>query len=61
MNPFTYTRATNVSKAIRLGAAANAKYLGGGTNLVDLLRETIEQPSTLVDVVGLSTAIGSRM
>ena len=30
--------------AIRLGAVADAKYLGGGTNLVDLMRETIERP-----------------
>lgn len=57
MTPFTYARATNSSDAILLGAAANAKYLGGGTNLVDLLRETIEHPSSLVDVLGLSTTI----
>ena len=60
MNPFTYARATNVSDAIRLGADANAKYLGGGTNLVDLMRETIERPSTLIDVRGLSDAIEER-
>ncbi len=33
------------------------KYLGGGTNLVDLMRETVEAPSALVDVTGLSTEI----
>ncbi len=60
MIPFTYARATSVSDAIRLGAATNSKYLGGGTNLVDLLRETIEQPSNLVDVTGLSSAIEER-
>ena len=60
MNPFTYVRATNVSDAIRLGAHANARYLGGGTNLVDLMRETIERPSTLVDIRGLSDAIEER-
>ena len=60
MNPFTYVRATNVSDAVRLGADANARYLGGGTNLVDLMRETIERPSTLVDVRGLSDAIEER-
>jgi xanthine dehydrogenase YagS FAD-binding subunit len=57
MNPFTYTRARSVGDAIRLGAAAEAKYLGGGTNLVDLMRETIERPRALVDVRALSTAI----
>jgi xanthine dehydrogenase YagS FAD-binding subunit len=60
MTPFTYTRAQDVSEALRLGAAANAKFLGGGTNLVDLLRETVERPSALVDVTGLSNAIEER-
>jgi xanthine dehydrogenase YagS FAD-binding subunit len=60
VNPFTYVCATNVSDAIRLGADTNARYLGGGTNLVDLMRETIERPSTLVDVRGLSDAIEER-
>lgn len=60
MIPFTYSRATTVTDAIRLGAATKAKYLGGGTNLVDLLRETIEQPASLVDVTSLSTSIEER-
>ena len=60
MIPFTYARATSESDAVRLGVATKAKYLGGGTNLVDLLRETIEQPSSLVDVTGLSSAIEER-
>jgi xanthine dehydrogenase YagS FAD-binding subunit len=34
-----------------------AKYLGGGTNLVDLMRENIECPETLVDVTGFSCEI----
>ncbi len=34
-----------------------ARYLGGGTNLVDLMRETVERPSALVDVTGLSAGI----
>ena len=57
MNSFTYTRANEVTDAIRLGSDAGAKYLGGGTNLVDLMRETLERPSALVDVTGLSMAI----
>jgi xanthine dehydrogenase YagS FAD-binding subunit len=60
MNPFTYARADDATGAIRLGAAAGAAYLGGGTNLVDLMRETIERPAALVDVTGLSTAIEER-
>jgi xanthine dehydrogenase YagS FAD-binding subunit len=60
MTPFTYARAATANDAIRLGAVASAKYLGGGTNLVDLLRETLEQPASLVDVTGLSRAIEER-
>ncbi len=60
MTPFSFTRATDVPEAVRLGAAPGSKYLGGGTNLVDLLRETIERPDTLVDVTALSDAIEER-
>ena len=57
MNPFTYSRAGEVADAIQLGGLGGAKYLGGGTNLVDLMRETIERPASLVDVTALSTTI----
>jgi xanthine dehydrogenase YagS FAD-binding subunit len=57
MNPFTYERASDEQAALTLGAQAGAKFLGGGTNLVDLMRETIERPAMLVDITGLSCAI----
>ncbi|MGA7782027.1 MAG: xanthine dehydrogenase family protein subunit M [Paraburkholderia sp.] len=57
MNPFTYERASDRQTALTLGARPGAKYLGGGTNLVDLMRETIEHPAVLVDVTGLACAI----
>ncbi len=60
MNPFEYTRATDASDAVRLGSKCEAKYLGGGTNLVDLMRETVERPNTLIDVTALSSAIEER-
>jgi xanthine dehydrogenase YagS FAD-binding subunit len=60
MNSFTYTRAADVADAVRQGGVDNAKYLGGGTNLVDLMRETLERPSALVDVTGLSNNITER-
>jgi xanthine dehydrogenase YagS FAD-binding subunit len=60
MTPFTFARAADVADAVRLGALADAKYLGGGTNLVDLMRETLERPASLVDVTGLSGAIEER-
>lgn len=57
MTPFSYSRAAGTTEAIAAAAASQAKYLGGGTNLVDLMRETIERPAALVDVTGLSGEI----
>jgi xanthine dehydrogenase YagS FAD-binding subunit len=57
MIPFTYARAAGVDDALARGSAAGVKYLGGGTNLVDLMRETIEVPSAVIDVTGLSDII----
>ena len=57
MTPFTYARPDDAATAIREGALAGAKYLGGGTNLVDLMREGIERPQALVDVTGLAHGI----
>lgn len=58
MNPFNYFRAENPGQAVT--ELHDGKYLGGGTNLVDLMRETIERPSTVVDVTGLSREIERR-
>lgn len=57
MTPFRYARAGDATDALLEAAAPGAKYLGGGTNLVDLMRETIERPAALVDVTGLSSDI----
>jgi xanthine dehydrogenase YagS FAD-binding subunit len=50
MNSFNYERAAARDKAIRLGAAQRAKFLAGGTNLVDLMKYGVESPTTLVDI-----------
>jgi xanthine dehydrogenase YagS FAD-binding subunit len=60
MTPFTYSRAVDAIDAIRRGGEPQSRYLGGGTNLVDLMRETIEQPRVLIDVTGLPGAITER-
>jgi xanthine dehydrogenase YagS FAD-binding subunit len=57
VNIFTYTRASTAVDAVRLAGEPNSKYLGGGTNLVDLMRETVERPAALVDVTTLSNSI----
>ena len=60
MNPFSYARADNAAEAVRLGTEDQTRFLGGGTNLVDLMREEVERPHRLVDVTGLSSTIEER-
>ena len=50
MKPFAYTRATNQQAALQAIVQENAKFLAGGTNLVDLMKDNVEQPSRLVDI-----------
>src|SRR6266436_5083591 len=51
MNPFRYERATDASSAVAaLTQAPTGAFLGGGTNLVDLMKLGVEQPDLLVDV-----------
>jgi xanthine dehydrogenase YagS FAD-binding subunit len=51
MNPFTYKRATDRAGAIReVAGNKNAKFLAGGTNLVDLMKMSVQQPDELVDI-----------
>ncbi|MGW0812119.1 FAD binding domain-containing protein [Streptomyces viridiviolaceus] len=51
MKPFTYVRADSVEEATDAFAAhPGARYLGGGTNLVDLMKLGVEVPTALVDV-----------
>ncbi len=60
MNPFTFSRPGDATGAIREAQQGGAMYLGGGTNLVDLMREGIERPTALVDVTGLARGITER-
>ncbi|MEU7469119.1 xanthine dehydrogenase family protein subunit M [Streptomyces sp. NPDC044984] len=51
MREFDYRRADDVSGAVALlDADPDARYLGGGTNLVDLMKNGVERPARLVDV-----------
>ena len=54
MIPFSYSRAADAGQALALASTPGAKFLGGGTNHVDLMRETVERPTALVDVTGLA-------
>jgi xanthine dehydrogenase YagS FAD-binding subunit len=57
MRELTYVRPADATDAIRQGEDGGSKYLGGGTNLVDLMREAVEAPSAVIDVTGLSSEI----
>ena len=56
MRPFQYTRPASVANALVSIAQPGSKYLGGGTNLVDLMRMGTESPAVLVDVHRLPLA-----
>ena len=51
MKPFAYERASSVEQAAQLVAARpDARFIAGGTNLLDLMKLQVEAPSLLVDV-----------
>ncbi|KQX91565.1 MULTISPECIES: FAD binding domain-containing protein [Streptomyces] len=51
MKPFSYLRPRSVAEAVRAGAGhPGARFLGGGTNLVDLMKLGVESPDLLIDV-----------
>ena len=52
MHPFSYTKAADTREALDAGRAGG-RYIAGGTTLVDLMRETVERPHTLVDISAL--------
>ena len=57
MRPFTYERASDAAAAVKAAAEIpNAKFLAGGTNLLDLMKLEIEAPSHLIDVGRLPLA-----
>jgi xanthine dehydrogenase YagS FAD-binding subunit len=51
MRPFAYTRAENQQSAVQaIARDQQAKFIAGGTNLVDLMKEDVERPEHLVDI-----------
>ena len=51
---FAYSRASDVAEAVRNADLAGARYVAGGTNLVDLMKYDVEQPTALVDINALA-------
>lgn len=50
MIPFDYVKATSIQEAVKLGTEPRSRFIAGGTNLVDLMKETVERPSRLIDI-----------
>ncbi|GIJ12896.1 FAD binding domain-containing protein [Micromonospora andamanensis] len=56
MRPFRYERAIDPAGAVALLAGSpRAAYLGGGTNLVDLMKLDVARPDLLVDIRGVTS------
>ncbi len=54
MNRFDYVRAGTVSEAVQaFGSGQNARFIAGGTNLVDLMKYNVEKPGRLIDITRL--------
>lgn len=54
MKPFRYERAASVAEAAALAAdTPGARFIAGGTNLLDLMKLSIETPAALIDINGL--------
>src|SRR6266566_3548273 len=57
MNPFTYSRASDANQAVaEIVAKPQGKFLGGGTNLIDLMKMGVERPDALIDINRLPLA-----
>lgn len=57
MNPFIYTRANNAGQAVaQIAGQVGTKFVGGGTNLIDLMKMGVESPAQLIDINRLPLA-----
>jgi xanthine dehydrogenase YagS FAD-binding subunit len=57
MNPFAYERAREPHVAIdSVGGTPSSRFLAGGTNLIDLMKNGVEQPQRLIDINRLDLA-----
>jgi xanthine dehydrogenase YagS FAD-binding subunit len=51
MNPFAYHRVSNTEEAIRaISGPDHPRFLAGGTNLVDLMKDQVQKPTSLIDI-----------
>lgn len=55
MNPFRYSKPDTLRAAVEL-SSANSRFIAGGTNLLDLMKENLTRPEHLIDITGLPLA-----
>jgi xanthine dehydrogenase YagS FAD-binding subunit len=54
MIEFQYARATDVADAVRqIAGNPSAKFVAGGTNLIDLMKMEVERPTKVIDITRL--------
>jgi xanthine dehydrogenase YagS FAD-binding subunit len=56
MSPFDYRRAATIEEAVGMAQQASAAFIGGGTNLLDLMKGGVMKPAVLIDVSRLPLA-----
>ena len=57
MIAFDYVKARDVSDAVsQIAREPNARFIAGGTNLIDLMKENVTNPRRLIDITGLELA-----
>jgi xanthine dehydrogenase YagS FAD-binding subunit len=54
MNPIAFARATDAAGALATAEpGSHAAYIAGGTNVIDLMKDDVEKPATLIDITAL--------
>jgi len=56
VRPFDYAKPVTPGDAVKLAQEKGARFIAGGTNLLDLMKLEIERPSHLIDITGLPLA-----
>ncbi|GAA0942451.1 xanthine dehydrogenase family protein subunit M [Pseudonocardia zijingensis] len=56
MRDFAYARAAGPQEAVQLAAPPHARYVAGGTDLLNLMKDGVQEPDLLVDVGALDLA-----
>jgi xanthine dehydrogenase YagS FAD-binding subunit len=62
MNRFDYFRASDINEAVQARAADTAaRFIAGGTNLIDLMKENVARPTRLIDITDLPLRAVTRL